>query len=227
MESKPACWFANFRVIPLIWWDMLVATRDKNVHQFINLATIAGRNNYKADELNLLFDIIPMLAKDSSTDVQLILAKGKRYANTPAWIYGIWSNFFVLSIRTKQLGKEMLEGLHEAQFNRPDSANVMPEVENFFQLSPHPNPEVKVLGRIDWLPRVACTISEHNGQLEAPTKTCLAKATEFLGRNVLKNLMLIMQWFTQAATSVTTNTHQKVAHISTSLQIGRDLLDVS
>ena len=84
----------------------------------------------------------------------------------------------------RQLGLKMMETAHDAELNRSYSSPVMLEVESFFQLLPHPKPEIKVLGRTDWLPRYCYKLvsTPKIEQLEAPTNECFAKGVQFLGR---------------------------------------------
>ena len=122
----------------------------------------------------------------------------------------------------KQIGMEMLETLSAAEFNRPYSDSVMKEVHKFFKLSPHTNPEMMVLGRIDWLPRMNFTVSD--GILEISMRTLLASAILFLGRSMLENMIRISNWFTEASKR---DLACSISHISTSFEITADILDVS
>lgn len=117
----------------------------------------------------------------------------------------------------------MMDVLSEAELGRMQPYE-MKEIEYFFEVSTHPNPEQRVVSRIDWLSPADYTLSDcSNGQLEIAAKTFFAKAIQYLGCNLLKCLLGMMQQLETAASSVA-ETGQKVSLISTSLDIGRTIV---
>ena len=52
--------------------------RRNDSQEILKLLDISERHGYMADELNLLFELIPRIANNQSTDINFLLSKGKR-----------------------------------------------------------------------------------------------------------------------------------------------------
>lgn len=129
--------------------------------------------------------------------------------------------------RARKLGFDMLDVLSAAELNRPILSGKIQQVEDFFQVFPHPNPEMKVVQRVDWLDKADYKPSVTRiGQLEIHRNVFFNKAIAFLGRTVTSILIGIVDRFAQL--SLVANTpDSKAQQILGALDLGKEILNVS
>jgi hypothetical protein len=170
------------------------------------LLPIARDNNYTANELDILFVLLPVQVANPSYPIVQLLEEGKRL---------------------KKLGIDMLEALSAYEFNRPFHPTKMQQVEDLFQIQHHPNPEMKVVQRIDWLDKADYKLSVSRvGQLEVRRDVFVVRAIAFLGRMVVSNMIGIVHRYAQLAYSAVTQ-DAKVRAIFEAIGLGKDILNVS
>lgn len=154
----------------MIITDLLLAKKHANHPKLEAMLVEANEKGYIAKELDLLFYLVPLHFANTSYPQNRILEELNR---------------------ATKLGHDMLKVLSAAELNRPYSSEIMHHIEEFFQILPHPNPEMRISQRTDWL-------ANHTdyrpsiykpGQLELRREVFLATALAFLGRQVLTKMI--------------------------------------
>lgn len=122
----------------------------------------------------------------------------------------------------------MLATLSAAELNRPFQASNMQSVEEFFQILPHPNPEMKVAQRIDWLTRGDYRPTAGKiGQLEIRRDVFITKAILFLGRTIVSSNITVVESYYNRLWLAATNPDGRVVAIMNSIDFGKEIVNVS
>ena len=157
-------------------------------------------------ELDILFKLLPLHLSNESFPLSQLLDEGNR---------------------ARKLGFEMLDVLSAAELNRPFSATKMQQVEELFQVEPHPNPEMKVIQRIDWLAKADYKLSVARvGQLEVRRDIFLMRAIAFLGRQIVLNMIGIADRFAKQVYSSSAQ-NEKMRSLFEAIGWVKEILSVS
>lgn len=182
--------------------DLLLAMKFANQPKLESMLMECNKKQYVAKELDLLFYLLPLhLANASYSQTQL-----QKELN-----------------RATKLGRNMLEVLSAVELNRSYSLEIMHHIEDFFRILPHPNPEMRVSQRTDWLSNYAGykPVIYKPGQLELRRVVFIAAALVFLGQQLLTNMI------TNADRIATSAPHQgRIKAIVQVLNHSKDILEV-
>eukprot|EP00026_Physarum_polycephalum_P000228 Phypoly_transcript_00228.p1 GENE.Phypoly_transcript_00228~~Phypoly_transcript_00228.p1 ORF type:complete len:1460 (+),score=271.79 Phypoly_transcript_00228:484-4380(+) len=185
--------------------DLQVAIKTNDVSKLESLLSVARDKNYAFQELAILFQLLPTHISNPALPISQLLEEGKR---------------------VKRWGFEILDVLSAAELNRPFLTAKMQQVEEFFQVHPHPNPEMKVVQRIDWLDKEDYKPSVTRiGQLEVRRDVFLVRAIAFLGRSVVTNLIGIVGRFMQLANSATSQ-DERLRAIFEAIGWGKEIVNM-
>jgi hypothetical protein len=128
--------------------------------------------------------------------------------------------------RARTLAFEMLDVLSAATLNRPFLLTKVQLVEDFFQILSHPNPEMKVVCRIDWLDKVDYKPSvSKTGQLEVRRDVFLKRAIAFLGHSVVSSMIGIVDRMSNLPPATTQD--GKVKAIFEAVEFRKEIVNVS
>lgn len=169
--------------------------------------SIAKEKGYIANELDILLQLAPSHISNQVFPINQLLEEGKR---------------------VRALGLEMLDVLSAAELNRPYQTAKLQAVEDLFQVHSHPNPEMKVIQRIDWLNRSDYKPSAGKiGQIEVRRDVFLAKAIAFLGRQVVSIMMGVVDRYHFHLWTTATNPDSRVTAIYETIIFGKEIVNVS
>jgi hypothetical protein len=185
----------------------MLAMKALDISQLEILLLLARENNYTADELDILLHILPVHIGNQSISTNQLLEEAKR---------------------VRKLGLELLNVLSAAEFNRQYPLSIMQQAEEFFRVLPHPNPEMKVVQRTDWLDRSDYRPSAARpGQLEVRRDVFLSKAIAFLGRKVVECMIGVVDRIAQPPALSTITLDERRNSIFTAITYGKEILSVS
>ena len=184
----------------------MLAMKHNDTAKLESLLLRARDQDDTANELDILFQLLPAHIANGTTPISQLLEEGTR---------------------AKKLGLEMLDVLSAAEFNRPFQASKIQRIEDLLHVRQHPNPEMKVVQRIDWLDKADYKLSVAvSGQLEVRRDVFLQRATTFLGRQVVSNMIGIADQFAQRP-DFATSPEAKTKSIFEAISWGKEILDVS
>jgi hypothetical protein len=152
---------------------MMLAMKQHATSRLAKLLSVAEEKAYIADELSILFHILPVYIKDETVPFDKLLEDGKR---------------------ARQSAMTMLDALTSEPHKTHHGNTMNQQIQEFFQISSHPNPEIKIVHRLDWLSWDDYKTSATNtSQIEVSTEVFIKKAREFLGRQLLSCMIGIVE----------------------------------
>jgi hypothetical protein len=182
---------------------MILAVKKKDTPALAELLAGARERGYVASELNILFNLLPFYIQDPNTPVTKLLNDGKR---------------------ARVLCLEMLDALAGSS---PQLTETMQQIEELFQLSIHPNPEMKIVHRLDWLTREDYNVSATKpGHFEVKEEVFIKNATKFLGRELVKCMIGIIDRMARSHTSISMF-NDKINILFDAMQLSEEVLRVT
>lgn len=179
----------------------MLAVKTGHIEGFMHLLPLTRSLNYKAEELKLLLQLLPLHIKNPSVSVLQLHEEEQRVRNL------ILS--FLNCLNSVEATKEMTE-----------------MVESFFDLLPHPNPEIRVVQRVDWLNKGDYSKSANkNDQFEVKREVYVAKAISYLGYQLVDNMIGLVDRINQL--QVQANFEAGFNSIYDALLLAQEILNVS
>jgi hypothetical protein len=183
----------------------MLAKKSNDTAKLEALLPVAQDRQYLTDELDILLQLLPTHIANPSFPTTQLMEEEKR---------------------ARTLAFEMLDVLSAAELNRPFLPAKMQLVEALFQILSHPNPEMKVVYRLDWLDKEDYKPSVVKiGQLEIRRDVFLARAIAFLGRSVVSSMIGIVDRMSTQPPATTQD--GKVKAIFEAVEFGKEILTVS
>lgn len=186
--------------------ELILAVKQNDTPKLETLLLVAKEKGYAADELDILLRVCPSHISNQSFSINQVVEEGKR---------------------VRSLGLEMLNALSAAELNRPYQAVKMQIVEDFFQVQSHPNPEMRIIQRVDWLARTdyKSTVGKE-GQMEVRRDVFLTKAIAFLGRKVVSTIMAVVDRYHAHLFNSATDHSAKILAIFETMNFGKEINNI-
>lgn len=179
----------------------MLAVKKGHIDEIAHLLPITRSLNYQAEELKILLQLLPLHIKNPYVSPLQLLEEEKVVRN------------LILSLLNT--------------LNSVDATKEMTEiVESFFDLLPHPNPEMRVVQRVDWLKRGDYNKSANkNDQFEVEREVYVTKATAYLGYQLVDNMIGIVDRINQLPAQA--NFEASFRPIFDALNLSQEILNVS
>ena len=157
-----------------------------------------------AAELDILFRIIPIHLRNAQYSMDVIFEEGKQ---------------------ARKLCLMLLDGLYP-KAGQSCSTEVMEQIEDYFQVSAHQSPGMKVVLRFDWLlPTDYQRSVSKPHQFEMREEVFVQKAIAHLGRNLVQCMMGIINRKVQAHATAPFNS--RIGLVLEGITLGQEVLNVS